>query len=249
MYLFESHVFSEALNFNVCVNVLIPHQVKPKEKFKTLYLLHGYMGDYTDWMRLSALERYANQYRIAIVMPSAHNAYYTDTTYGYPYETFISIELPNMMESIFPLSKKKEDRMIGGLSMGGYGALKMALSPKGKFGKAFSLSGALDIEHIRNLTRETPRKHTFDGVFGKKSVEMTKHDLKYLVSKRIQKNQEFPELLITCGTEDFLFQSNEKFHDFLNENHIKHDYITNPGDHNWDYWDLMIEKVLPWVNK
>lgn len=249
MYFFESHIFSEALSLNVSVNVLLPQNIKPKEKVKALYLLHGYLGDHTDWMRLSAIERYANQYRIAIIMPAAQNSYYTDTTFGQAYFTFFSIELPKIIESIFPISKKSEDRMIGGLSMGGYGALKIALSKPSYFGKVFSLSGALDIEHIRDLTRESGRKNGFDGVFGPNSTINTKHDLKHLLIKAKNKKQAMPEIMIACGTEDFLIESNQKFHEFLTHEGIDHIYQTEPGVHDWLYWDHTIEKVLPWLNQ
>lgn len=249
MYFLESHIYSEVLQQNLAINVLLPQGIKPKEKVKTLYLLHGYLGDYMDWMRLSAIERYASLYRTAIIMPSAYNSYYTDTTYDFNYYTFISKELPEIVESMFPLSKKGKDRMIGGLSMGGYGAMKIALSNPTKYAKVFTLSGALDVEHIRELTRQTRRKTSFDAVFGKKSTTGSKHDLKALVLKHQKAGRELPAMMITCGSEDFLIESNINFHQFLVDQKVPHGYEISPGAHDWSYWDETIEWVLKWVNE
>jgi len=240
---------SQTLDLNVTVNIILPEPILKKEKLKTLYLLHGYIGDHTDWLRFSSVERYNWSYRYAIVMPAVQNSYYTDTTYGHRYLTFITKELPTVMEQTFPLSTKKEDRFIGGLSMGGYGAIKSALLNPNKYHKAFSLSGALDINHIRQITRETGRKIMFDSVFGKKGVEQTKHDLFYLSQKLIDKQAFIPEFYIACGSEDFLFDSNQRFHQYLVENHIKHEFVIDKGAHEWSFWDKYLELALEWMSK
>ncbi|MDX9691426.1 MAG: alpha/beta hydrolase family protein [Acholeplasmataceae bacterium] len=240
---------SEVLDLNVSVNVILPEPIHKKEKLKTLYLLHGYIGDHTDWVRFSSPERFNWPYRYAIIMPAVQNSYYTDTTYGHKYLTYITEELPRVMEHTFPLSTKGEDRFIGGLSMGGYGALKAAfLFPK-RYKKAFSLSGALNINHIREITRNTGRKITFDSVFGKGLVEQTKHDLFKLVQKNIDKGMTLPDLYIACGTEDFLYESNVLMHDYLDQHHIKHEFVTEPGVHDWDFWDKFLYRSFLWMAK
>ena len=240
---------SETLDLNVSVNVILPEPIGKNETFKTLYLLHGYIGDHTDWIRFSSPERYNWSYRYAIIMPAVQNSYYTDTTYGQKYLTFIAEELPQVMERTFPLSRKREDRFIGGLSMGGYGALKAALLYPKKYSKAFSLSGAVDINHIREITRDSARKVSFDAVFSKKEVSGTKHDLFYLIDKNIKKNIIQPEMFISCGTEDFLFESNQKMHKFLNEHNIEHVYMTEPGTHDWEFWDKYLWIAMTWLAK
>jgi len=240
---------SEILDLNVTLNIILPEPISKKEKLKTLYLLHGYIGDHTDWLRFSSVERYNWPYRYAIIMPAVQNSYYTDTTYGHRYLSFITQELPKVMEQTFPLSTKKEDRFIGGLSMGGYGAIKSGLLNPKKYHKAFSLSGALDINHIREITRETGRKIMFDSVFGKKSVEKTKHDLFFLAQKNIDKKIHMPEMLIACGSEDFLYDSNVRFHQFLENQNINHEFIVDQGAHEWSFWDKYLEVALEWISK
>jgi S-formylglutathione hydrolase FrmB len=240
---------SETLDLNVSVNIILPEPLNKNEKLKTLYLLHGYIGDHTDWIRFSSPERYNWATRYAIVMPAVQNSYYTDTTYGQKYLTFIAEELPKVMENTFPLSTKREDRYIGGLSMGGYGAMKVGLLYPKRFGKAFSLSGAVDINHIRVITRDTARKVSFDSVFGKKEVEQTKHDLFYLIQKNIDKDLLQPDLFIACGTEDFLYESNQKMHHFLLDKKIPHVYLTEPGTHDWAFWDKYLWIAMEWTMK
>ena len=239
---------SSTLDMNVTVNVILPEPIKKGEKLKTLYLLHGYIGDQTDWMRFTSVERYNWAYRFAIIMPAVQNSYYTDTTYGHHYLSFITKELPKVMENTFPLSKNRVDRYIGGLSMGGYGAIKSALLYPKRYHKAFSLSGALDIQHIQDITRESGRKIIFDSVFGKRKVTQTKHDLFFLAQNQIDKNNELPDFFIACGTEDFLFASNQQFHAFLNDNQIKHTYQIDSGIHDWDFWDRFLLIAMKWMS-
>lgn len=238
---------SYTLGFNVSVNVILPEPIKENEKFKVLYLLHGYIGDHTDWMRYTSIERYASEYRLAVVMPSVHNSYYTDTTYGQPYFTYIADELQTMIKTTFPISKKPSDTYVGGLSMGGYGAVKLALTYPKKYGKAFSLSGALQIEKIRQMKLDDNEKKLFEGVFGKKSLLNTKNDLFYLARKQEAKKESLPDLLIMCGREDFLYQENLDFVSLLKEVQIKHTYEESEGSHDWAYWDKTIQDALHWL--
>lgn len=113
---------------------------------KTVYLLHGMSDDHTIWQRRTSIERYASKLGIAVVMPCTHLGFYTDTTYGMNYWTFISDELPKICREFFPqMSDKREDTLAAGLSMGGYGAWKLGLGASDTFGAAAALSGALDI--------------------------------------------------------------------------------------------------------
>jgi putative tributyrin esterase len=231
MSFIQCHFRSYELGFNVSLNVILPEPVKSNEKFKVLYLLHGYIGDHTDWMRYSSIERYASQYRLAVVMPGVNNSYYTDTTYGQPFFTFIAKELQQFVQNTFSISKKACDTFVGGLSMGGYGAIKLALTYPKKFGKAFSLSGALDIENIRNMKLDPNEKKLFDGVFGKKVLLNTKNDLFYLAKKFEHKKNLLPNLLIICGREDFLYQDNLNFVKLLSDLKLDHLYEELPGTH------------------
>ncbi|HOI85163.1 MAG TPA: alpha/beta hydrolase family protein [Acholeplasmataceae bacterium] len=241
------HVRSNALELNTTVNVLIPQDVKKNEKLKVLYLYHGYIGDHTDWMRYTSLERYAWAYRYAIVMPAVNNSYYMDTASGMNYFTYVSKELPELMTTLLPISDKREDSYLCGLSMGGYGAFKVALTYPERFSKAASLSGALDIEEIRRLADDQPRNVWFNSVFGMKPTQHTPVDLRHLIELHLKHDVKLPELFIGCGTEDFLYKDNVKFHEFLNQQGVNHTYVESPGVHDWAFWDQYIQKVLAWL--
>jgi S-formylglutathione hydrolase FrmB len=180
-------------------------------------------------------------------MPAVNNSYYMDTPTGMNYFTYVAKELPELMSNLFPISDKREDSYVCGLSMGGYGAFKVALTYPERFSKAASLSGALDIEEIRRLANEQPRNVWFNRVFGVKTTQGTPIDLRHLVQLHLSHFVKLPELFMGCGTEDFLYQDNVKFHDFLNQKGVQHTYMESPGVHDWAFWDAYIQKVLAWL--
>ncbi len=238
---------SRVLELNTSVNVFLPDQIKPGEKFKILYLLHGYMGDYTDWLRFSSLERYLWEHRLMVVMPSNNNSYYTDMDRGLDYFTYMTEELPQILHGYFPISEKREDHFIAGLSMGGFGALKIGLHKQDYFSKAASLSGAVDLEHIRTITEGTPRHKLFIATFGDQTTKNTENDLKHVILELKKKEKVIPELYIACGKDDFLFEDHVAFKAFLDKEKINHVSIENDGTHDWAYWDLQILSVLNWI--
>ena len=111
-----------------------------------LYLLHGMGGNHSVWARRTSIERYVADLGIAVIMPSTDLAWYTDTQYDMNYWTFISEELPKICHQLFPqLSTKREKTFAAGLSMGGYGALKLGLAKPESFAAVASLSGAVSL--------------------------------------------------------------------------------------------------------
>ena len=220
------------------------------EKYKTVYLLHGLSDDQTTWQRRTSIERYASELGIAVVMPTTHRAFYTDTTYGLNYWTFVSKELPEICREFFPkMSDKKEDNLVAGLSMGGYGAWKMALGTSGLFGAGASLSGALDVVDLyESRSKESlMRSKEFEGIYG--SLEKLKgsdDDISALLRKKVQSKEELPRLYGWCGTEDDLYPMNKKIWKEAKE--LGYDLTCEEsfGDHQWKYWDEKIKDILCW---
>lgn len=249
----EFHFYSKALKRVTAVNVILPeiHKKAPgvgraEGTYKTLYLLHGLSGDHTNWMRKTSIERYANQYDIAVVMPAVGRSWYTDTACGEKYLTFVAEELPTVCRSYFSgMSDKREDNYIAGLSMGGYGAMKIALTHPDAYCGCASLSGALDIAR-RNRDRDLNEwralfgfdLQSFDDLLG------TEHDVFALVRKNHAAGIPFPKLFLWCGTEDHLLFNNHWMRDLLQELNIEHSYSESEGDHSWKWWDLHIQDVL-----
>src|SRR5690554_3728055 len=160
------------------------------KKYPTLYLLHGLSDDHTIWLRRTNIERYVSNRGIAVVMPAVHRSFYTDMAIGYKYWTFVSEELPDIARSFFPLSDSREDNFVAGLSMGGYGAFKMALRCPEKFAAGASLSGALDLSKV--VERHFDE---FRTIFGSpEKVKGSEEDLFYLAEKMAKSHGDKPEL-------------------------------------------------------
>ncbi|MEO6787053.1 MAG: alpha/beta hydrolase family protein, partial [Chthoniobacteraceae bacterium] len=151
MAFFDCHFFSETLALSVSAHVLVPQTpaAKRRKLHPTLFLLHGLSDDHTMWTRRTSIERYAAERGLAVVMPAVGRSFYQDTAGGARYWTFLSEELPAVMRGFFPLSEKRADNFAAGLSMGGYGALRLVLGHPKKFAAGASFSGALD--YVRRL--------------------------------------------------------------------------------------------------
>lgn len=262
MALLHVDFFSDVLRMSMNMDVILPQQThaqigmegkKREGKYPVMYLLHGMSDDHTIWQRRTSIERYVSQLGIAVVMPTTHLGFYTDTAYGMKYFTFISKELPAICQDFFPnMSDAPEDTLAAGLSMGGYGAWKLALSAPETFGAAASLSGGLHMANNARLQREiqTERRAFWEGVFGDPAhIAGTENDLLYLAEKLKASGKPLPKLFAWCGTEDFLYEDN-----LFVWNQVKnlgYDLTCNEskGDHTWHYWDEHIKDVLQWWGK
>lgn len=218
-----------------------------EKPLKVLYLLHGASDNYTIWNRRTSIERYIAGKEIAVVMPSADMSYYCNEKYGKAYWDFISEELPMIVKSFFKISDKREDTFAAGLSMGGYGALKLGLSNPERFNKVASLSGAVDLAGL--FAENAVDNKDSVRVFGEASnIKGSNNDLYYLASKN-KNNLEKLDIYISCGTEDFLYDANKKFINHLKDNN----YDVTDSDipemyHEWALWDDEIQKVIEWLD-
>ncbi len=230
----------------VQMNVILPEDTsgmigmagKSAENYKTLYLLHGLSDDHTIWSRRTSIERYVSNLGMAVVMPSTARCWYSDSPCG-KYYTYIAEELPNICRYFFPnMSKRREDTFIAGLSMGGYGAFKIALENPDTFSKAAALSGAMDI------VRFAPR---FTHVFGE-DPKGGKDDL-FAIAERHAGDENKPDLFQWCGTEDFLYHENVAMREHLRTLGYNLSYSESPGNHGWGFWDSQIQNVLSWLTE
>lgn len=250
----EFHYYSETLEIDVSVNVILPEtRVMAQQEGKplpTLYLLHGLSDDHTHWVRQTRLEFYARKYRLAIIMPCVNRSFYTDMKRGAKYFTFVSEELPRVMEMYFPLSSRREDRFAAGLSMGGYGAMKLGLLCPEKYAAVASLSGAVEMEadfFRHSVQKDDAFLRELTDIFGPFEEFMQSDNCLTRVAERLDPAKA-PRMYMACGTADFLFDSNEDFvRRFGEKFSIRYD--TEEGAaHTWDFWDRQIEKVLAWLN-
>ncbi len=252
----ELRYHSDALGRSVSVNVILPENAstmigmttKSGETYKTLYLLHGLSDDHTSWERRSSIERYAAEYGIAVVMPNGDRSWYTDMANGARYFTFITEELPNVCRRFFRgMSDRREDNFIGGLSMGGYGAVKAALTHPYSYGGCICLSGALDIASFEPMPLEE-----WKTIFGYEltSIEELRgsiHDVYTLAEKNAREGKPFMKLYMWCGDNDFLLDNSIRFDRLLKELNVEHKYEQSEGDHSWKWWDMHIQDGLSFV--
>ena len=252
MALIQCHFFSEVLGLNTSMTVILPQNtyaqigmqnVSREGKHPTLYLLHGRSDDDTTWVRRTSIERYVAPLGLAVVMPQVHLSYYTDMAYGNRYFTFVSEELPIIARSFFHLSEAREDNFVAGLSMGGYGAMKIALTYPERFAAAASLSGALDVCN----TKWVSSIKNYQQIFGDEPVKGSDNDLLWLLDKCDKIEGTTPKLFQCCGTEDFLYEQNAVFRQKCEKSSFDYTYDEGPGIHDWTYWDEKIQDVLAWL--
>lgn len=257
MAFIQCDFFSETLGVSTSMYVILPQQTRgqigmggseKREKYPTLYLLHGLSDDHTIWLRRTSIERYVADMGIAVVMPAGGRSFYTDMKHGYKYWTFLSEELPEIARSFFPLSDKREDNFAAGLSMGGYGAFKLALRCPDKFAAAASLSGATDMATQAEQLNGTEWAAEWYNIFGDlDKVRNSENDLLYLARNVAASNGPKPKLYQCVGTEDFLYEQNQVFKGVAEELKLDLTYDEGPGSHEWGYWDANIQKVLKWL--
>ncbi len=253
MALLHVDYYSPALRMDMQMDVILPEATRGQIgmegrsgglQWKTLYLLHGMSDDHTIWQRRTSIERYAADKGIAVVMPTTHLGWYTDMHYGFDYFTATALELPKICRQFFPnLSPRREDTYAAGLSMGGYGALKLGLRAPEVYSKVASLSGGLDAAAIA-LQRGTGY---WVDIFGRgDEIDGSFNDL-FTAAEEMKDSPIRPDIYMWCGTEDFLYSQNTKMRDHLRALGYNLLYEESPGDHQWKYWDAKIQTVLDWL--
>lgn len=257
----ECHYYSTVLGSNVDISVVIPtpegnEQITDKkltryhyaEGMKVVYLLHGAYGNHSSWIRFSNIERYLQERNMVGVMASAGNNCYHDMFRGLAYHKYMTEELPAMVCALFPVSQKREDTYVAGFSMGGYGAWYLGLSRPDVYGKAASLSGALDIAGLAaaGASGPFPIHEIWEDP---RQLAGSDSDLFALYAKD-QANGLVPELYHACGRQDFLFPTNEEANRRLRRLGAENlTYRVGDGAHNWDYWDSQLRDMLDWLNQ
>lgn len=252
MAFLEVHFSSGVLNLASTAYVLMPQAkiAARKRKIPTLYLLHGYSDDHSIWMRRTSIERHIETYApdFAVVMPAIDHSWYTDMKHGNHYWTYLSEELPEIMSSLFPLSGAREDTFVAGLSMGGYGALKLALNHPERFLACASFSGACDMgSQMNSLNLNDSFSREMADIFGTSDdFKGSANDL-FHQAGQIANSKIIPNIYMACGTKDFLYQSNLNMLEHLKELQIPVKWEATPGkEHTWDYWDDQIQIALRW---
>lgn len=240
MILTELRFPSRVLGMRVSMNVLLPENVDGP--FATFYLLHGLSDDHTGWQRWTRIENYAGNLPLAIVMPQGFRGFYTNNAAGPRYADYIVQDVIGTAERYLPLKRERMSRCIGGLSMGGYGALRIGLSHPEMFASINSHSGAVLAGTIGQRKDGPMMSSEWLAIFGETPAG-SDHDLVTL-AKRVHAGTTQPKILIDCGVDDFLIDQNRGLETELQTIGLEHTYREFPGVHDWNYWDLHIREAL-----
>lgn len=258
MAIVEVNFVSQCLMRTVTFRAILPVDkfgpaAAEQKPFKTLYLLHGILGNYTDWVNGTRIQSWAEEKNLAVIMPSGENRFYLDDPIsGELYGEFIGRELVEVTRRMFPLSDKREDTFIGGLSMGGYGSIRNGLKYAETFGCITALSAALVHVGWDKSDDSGPafifRRSYHQAIFGDHDKVLgSDKDPKALVEKLIAEGRPVPKMYMCCGTEDSLIGVNRDLRDFLLQKGVDLTYEEGPGSHNWVFWDTYIRKILDWL--
>lgn len=251
----DFHFYSEVLGIQTAAYILLPQPqvaAQSSSPIPVLYLLHGLSDDHTMWLRQTRVEQYAQRYRLAVVMPAANRSFYMDMAHGAKYETFVSRELPSVIECYFPVCRKRSGRFIAGLSMGGYGALRNGLKYHHTFGAIAALSSADIIQQIATFTDDNPaffaRRGYAQALFGPlEKLPGSDKDLRWL-AQRITNPADRPRIYLACGSQDSLLPMNKNLRDSLQTLGYDLTWCEAPGAHEWDFWDSQIRRVIDWLS-
>ncbi|GEK06577.1 alpha/beta hydrolase [Schleiferilactobacillus harbinensis] len=243
MAVFHVEFSSEKLGMRSRLNVLLPENAQPN--LPILLLLHGLGDDENAWLEQTKIADYARDQQVAVIMPRADRSYYTNTVSGMHYFDYISEEVVARCRQWFSLSAQPDDTYVGGLSMGGYGALKCALLHPEIFAGAFSLSGVPDI--VEQWREHPERTSWYTALFGKKTELAGSTNDVVSVVQRWPANQKRPFLWQLCGTEDPFLRMNERFHTIAQQSGFENSLELVAGAHEWRVWDGAIQEVLPLV--
>lgn len=243
---------SNEMRMSTTVTVSLPEIPVPDEGFPTLYLLHGFSGDNTDWVRHTRVEDYANNNGIAVVMPCGYNSAYTDMRYGQKYFSYLSDELPRYIQSILPLSNKRENRYVAGASMGGYGAMKWGLSRPDFFSAVCSLSGSLRVQD-RIEGKSANSGNQCAGMYGDPpKIIQESEDLFYMLTELVKNGVNLPRLSCYCGKRDkpHIYGAFVEFTKHANLLGIPIYRREAPyAGHTWEYWDSVLLEMIRWMIK
>lgn len=254
MVLFRGDIKCKSLQRRTSISVILPadnihflndtEEIVPKP-YKTLYFLHGLYGSDDIVLANTSIQKFAEDRGIAIVIPCGENSFYVDNPKAHAYYgEYVGRELLDITRSIFPLSERREDTFIAGFSMGGYGAIRNGLKYHENFSKIGMISSALITDDIVDYTDDgnvLRSRDFYESVFGNlDEIKDSDKDPKFLIDNC----DNVPDIYMACGEDDFLFEKNGDFYEFLKERNVDATFVEAEGEHTWDFCDKYIKEFI-----
>lgn len=227
---------SDALERRVHYNLILP-DVKEAGAgpYPVLLQLHGYWDDYNAWLYKSNILRYVEKLPLIVVLPDGANSFYTNLGRPNNFEDFVIKDLWEHVNSNYAVRPGKW--AIGGLSMGGFGAIKLGLKYPDKFCSIFAHSSRIPDQDGQNMLWE-------NSIWSIEHRAKLKREMDCYQLARDIDRANLPSLSFDCGTEDWILDDNRKYQALLEEIKLPHSYAEHPGGHDWDYWDTHIKTAL-----
>lgn len=257
MAVLSCDIFSKSLKMGTSLKVILPQDKQPKPiKPVVLYLLHGLSDNCSAWLNHTTIYNYAMDRNIAIIMPEVQRSFYHDMKYGHKYFEYITVELPQLVKSLFGLDTSKSNSFIAGVSMGGFGALKAGLTYPEKYNGVAAFSSAIDfIENIKKVQESSPDddliNEDFKACFGENLEVPESCNLFKLAEDMVEKTnndkRQTPKIILTCGYNDFLYEQNKRFIKKLKDLQVNHLYSEWDGEHNWLFWEQSLPLAFDYL--
>ena len=254
MAYFMGNLYSKSLLQDTPFHVILPQDGRRyiwNEEPKTLILLHGLSDNAATWVRRTAIERYAERYNLAVLMPEVQRSWYQDMVYGIHAFSYITDEVLDLAARLFHLSTKREDVLIAGLSMGGYGALRCALERPDRFCACGAFSGAYDLKEMYKMATSPDGDTVLEGLADDYSAIFRSPDqisenvlIENVIQKAAASGKKLPAVYMMCGTEDFLYGESCVVRELCEKALPDFAYEEWPGHHEWDMWDEAVERML-----
>jgi S-formylglutathione hydrolase FrmB len=235
---------SVALNRDMQYRVILPANILNGTKLPVVYLLHGGDGSFRDWSNYSDVARFAEQ-GFVLVMPEGDESYYVNSAGRAQdrYEDYIVNDLITDVESKFPTAVGRANRAIIGVSMGGYGAVKLALSHPELFVFAGGISPAIDVPSRPFSIKRIQQWRHHSSIFGPWGSQVRRNGDPFVLARSADPAKT-PYLFLTCGEQEGLLPANRNFGALLEHRHFRYEFHIVPGGHDWNQWDERLPGVF-----
>lgn len=252
MALLRTTLRSETLEMDTHINFIVPYDTLRVDFHppidNTLILLHGLKQNADAWIRMSRVELYAHMLGFNIILPEVQRSWYANQPYGLRYFDYISQELPQIASQLLHLPTDPAHLYVGGLSMGGYGAMKCVLTYPEKFAGAMCLSGAVRL--LEDITVFPPDVLNYDELRATLGLDLkcAPENNLMLLAEKAALSPSCPRLYVACGYDDFLIKTNREFHNHLEKLHMDIMYEEWPGIHDWAFWDRALGRGMAYFH-
>ncbi len=250
MAFIKADIYSEMLYQNMSVDLFFPSDFEEHRSSDNvngvIYLLHGMKGNSSSWNNYTGAQRYARENNLILISPTVHNSFYADNSFGERYFTYVTEELPKVLNRIFKIPNDREKTFIAGLSMGGFGAMLLGLSRPDLYAACATFSGAVGFVQGEITNADEPFAKRFIAPILGGDLKL-REDLDIIalakkVSEMPKENQ--PRILCTCGKQDYLYKSNVMFKDYMKTLPLDFTFMEWTGEHDWDFWDRSLAYAI-----